>query len=141
MIKSLIFLVIFFVLLSCNKENSISKKLDGIWTVNRIKVEDGEGFSYYDSSPDGTISFESELKKISSQVYYEFIGLQGFTIIDTFKLNQNNYIFNAKKDRIFINSGVDTINARIILLTKNSMELEYYDLLKYRLVRFVLSKD
>ena len=126
---------------SCSKENQVSKKLDGNWKVDFLQVQDGEGFMYFDSLPNGSFNFLSNENLINANVAYQYVNLNGFSVKDTFKVNQENYFFNSKLDRIFFNVNSDSINARIILLTYKSMELEYYDLNKYRLVRFILSKD
>lgn len=139
-LKFLIFIFLFS-LVSCSKEERVSKKLNGEWSVDFMQVQDGEGFMYFDSVPNGTFRFFSENKLISADVTYEFSNLNGFSVKDTFKVEQEKYIFNSKLDRFFFNVNSNSINARIILLTYKSMELEYYDETKYRLVRFILSKD
>jgi hypothetical protein len=126
---------------SCSKEKQLDKKMDGNWAVNLIRIIEDEGFMYFDSLPNGSFTFNSDLKTISANVTYRYVNLNGFTIKDTFKLDQEKYIFNSKFDRIFFRQNLDSINARVILLTKESMELEYYDLSKYKLVRCILSKD
>jgi hypothetical protein len=126
---------------SCSKEKQVSKKLDGNWKVDFLQVQDGEGFMYFDSLPKGTFTFHSDQKVISAIVAYQYVNLNGFNVKDSFKVNHENYNFNSKFDRILFNQNSDSINARIILLTKKSMEFEYYDLNKYKLVRFILSKD
>ena len=136
----ILFVTIMF-LVSCSKEKRVGEKLNGTWTVDFMQIQDGEGFTYFDSIPNGSFTFVSDLNSISSNVSYQYTNLDGFIIKDTFKLEQEKYVFNSKFDRIFFNQNSDSINARIILLTKKSMELEYYDLNKFRLVRFILSKD
>ncbi len=126
---------------SCSKEKQLDKKMDGNWAVNLIRIIEDEGFMYFDSLPNGSFTFNSDLKTISANVTYRYVNLNGFTIKDTFKLDQEKYIFNSKFDRIFFRQNLDSINARVILLTKESMGLEYYDLSKYKLVRCILSKD
>jgi len=134
-------IAIMFFVFSCQKEKQINKKLAGDWTVNKVRIEDGEGFTFFDNSPDGTFNFSSNSNNITSLVSYKYINFEGYEIKDTFQLNVNKYEFNTSFDRINILISSDTINARLILLTRKSMELEYYDLQKYRLVRFILSKD
>jgi hypothetical protein len=136
-----IFFFISIVLFSCSKEKRVSKKLEGNWIVDLMQIQDGEGFTYFDSMPKGTFSFDSDQKVINAIVAYQFVNLNGFKVKDTFKVELEKYVFNSKYDRIFFKVNSDSINARIILLTEKSMELEYYDLVKYRLVRFILSKD
>lgn len=135
------FLIFLIILVSCSKEKRVGKKLNGSWTVDLIQVQDGEGFMYFDSLPKGTFTFNSDVNSISSHVAYQFTNLNGITIKDTFKVEQEKYIFNSTVNRFFFDLDSNSINARIILLTSKSMELEYYDLTKYRLVRFILSKD
>jgi hypothetical protein len=134
----LIFLLSFF---SCSKEKRVSEKMNGTWTVDFMQIQDGEGFTYFDSLPKGSFNFLSSANLINANVAYHYVNLNGFSVKDTFKVNQENYVFNSKWDRIFFNVNAVSINARIILLTKKSMELEYYDFNKYSLVRFILSKD
>ena len=99
-LKFLIF-VFFFSLVSCSKEERVSKKLNGEWSVDFMQVQDGEGFMYFDSIPNGTFRFFSENKLISADVTYEFSNLNGFSIKDTFKFEQEKYIFSSKLNRIF----------------------------------------
>jgi len=140
--KQLILLLIsLLILCSCQKEPIVNKKLDGKWNVSTMRIEDEEGFTFYDSNPQGTFEFNKSQNHVSASVSYSYQNLEGFTISDAFTLNQNKYSFYSDSKRILIQNSLDTIDARIILLTKNDMQLEYYDLIKFRLVRFILSKD
>ncbi len=138
-----VFLLFIFLvsLISCSKEVRVSKKLNGNWVVDFMQIQDGEGFTYFDSIPKGAFIFLTNEKVINANVAYQYVNLNGFSVKDTFNVNQGIYSFNSKLDRIFFNVNSDSINARIILLTRNSMELEYYDFNKFRLVRFILSKQ
>lgn len=136
-----IFLIFLFSFFSCSKEQRVGKKLNGTWTVDFMQIQDSEGFTYFDSLPNGTLNFLTSDNLINANVAYHYVTLNGFSVKDTFKVSQEYFIFNSKFDRIFFNVNSDSINARIILLTKKSMEFEYYDLNKFRLVRFILSKD
>jgi hypothetical protein len=126
---------------SCNKETQILNKLDGNWKVDLMRIEDGEGFTFYDSLPSGTFQFGKSLKTCQANCNYKYVNFEGFQINDSFNIVNGTFEFSSIKNRILIASNSDTIDARIILLTKKSLELEYYDLVKYRLVRFVMSKD
>lgn len=137
---SFLFFVALFILNSCSKEKRIAKKLDGKWSVELIRVLDGEGFMYFDTLPNGTFTFNSELNTISSNVNYQYTNLNGFVIKDTLSVEQVKYVFNSKVDRFFFDLGSNSIDTRILLLTKKSMELEYFDVTKYSLVRFILVK-
>lgn len=137
---SFLFFVALFILNSCSKEKRIAKKLDGKWSVELIRVLDGEGFMYFDTLPNGTFSFNAELNTLSSNVNYQYTNLNGFVIKDTLSVEQEKYVFNSKVDRFFFDLGSNSIDTRILLLTRKSMELEYFDVAKYSLVRFILVK-
>lgn len=137
---SFLFFVALFILNSCSKEKRIAKKLDGKWSVELIRVLDGEGFMYFDTLPNGTFTFNSELNTISSNVNYQYTNLNGFVIKDTLSVEQVKYVFNSKVDRFFFDLGSNSIDTRILLLTRKSMELEYFDVAKFKLVRFILVK-
>ena len=137
---SLLFFAALFILNSCSKETRIAKKLDGNWSVKLIRVLDGEGFMYFDSLPNGTFSFNSDLNTISANVVYQYTNLNGFVIKDTISVDKEKYVFNLKVDRFFFDLGSNSIDTRILLLTKKSMELEYFDVDKYWLIRFILVK-
>lgn len=137
---SFLFFVALFILNSCSKEKRIAKKLDGKWSVELIRVLDGEGFMYFDTLPNGTFTFNAELNTISSNVNYQYTNLNGFVIKDTLSVEQVKYVFNSKVDRFFFDLGSNSIDTRILLLTRKSMELEYFDVTKYSLVRFILVK-
>ncbi len=138
--NSLFFFILLFTFISCSKEQRVNKKLHGKWSVKIIQIEDGEGFMYFDSLPNGTIEFISNQKNINANIIYNYVNLNGYNVIDSFKLINENYVFNSKSDRIIFNYNFVLINARIILLTKKSLEFEYYDMTKYKLVRFILFK-
>lgn len=133
--------IITFLICSCNKETKILNKLEGKWTVNLMRIEDGEGFTFYDSLPNGTFEFGVKPKICQANCNYKYVNFEGFQINDSFNIVNGSFEFSKVKNRILIASNSDTIDARIIMLTKKALELEYYDLVKYRLVRFVMSKD
>jgi hypothetical protein len=126
---------------SCNKETQILNKLDGNWKVNLMRIEDGEGFTFYDSLPSGNFKFGKNPKKITANCSYNYVNFEGYQINDSFNIVNSSFEFSKVKNRILITSNSDTIDARLIMLSKKALELEYYDLVKYKLVRFVMSKD
>jgi hypothetical protein len=132
---------VFIALCSCNKETKILNKLEGNWIVDLIRIEDGEGFTFYDSLPTGTFQFEKKSKTCRINCIYNYANFEEYAIYDSLKIVNGTFEFSEVKNRILIASNSDTIDARIIMLTKKALELEYYDLIKFRLVRFVMSKD
>ncbi|NBR13523.1 MAG: hypothetical protein EBQ94_04505 [Flavobacteriales bacterium] len=140
--KYLSFIVfVLIALCSCNKETKILNKLEGNWKVDLIRIEDGEGFTFYDSLPTGTFQFGKIPKTCNANCSYNYVNFGGFQINDSLTIVNGSFEFSSVKNRILITSNSDTIDARIIMLTKKAIELEYYDLIKFRLVRFVMSKD
>ncbi len=53
--KILFFFCLVFVL-SCNKERRLNKDLQGIWEVDMVKLQDADGFSFFDYNPTGNLS-------------------------------------------------------------------------------------
>ncbi len=132
----------FFVLLSCNKEKLADKKLDGNWKVDLVRIEDGEGFAFYDSIPSGTLHFETDQHLFSGQINYKYLNFENQYIYDTCVYDTATYTYlDAKADHIsFLNNG-QVLNVRFVVLTKTAMVFEYYDLSKYRMIRYMLYKE
>lgn len=139
--KILTIVCLLFVLFSCNKEKLADKKLNGNWKVNLVRIEDGEGFAFYDSIPTGNLDFSTTDRKFSGQINYKYTDFEGNVIVDTCKyLNANFNYINKKAESISVIQNNDTVNMRLVILTKTALELEYYDLNKYRMIRFILYK-
>ena len=58
--------ILLVMLASCSKTVQRQKRLQGDWTVQIVRIEDGEGFMFYDSAAVGSFSFDQGV--LSGQV-------------------------------------------------------------------------
>lgn len=138
--KRILYLVIILVLFSCSKEKSIERKLDGNWLVTKVRIQDSEGFTYDDSIPNGELSFNAANKLVSGKVKFDYSTITLASLEDSLQLNDFNYQLNTDEGRIYADSANLRYDFRILSLTKSDLQIEYYDLQKYQMKRFVLVK-
>ncbi len=138
--KILLFCTI-LILVSCSKENRIERKLEGNWLATKVRVEDGEGFVYNDTIPKGQLSFDSQNKLVSGKIKFNYSTITLSSIEDSLTLNEFEYQLNAEESGFYADSSGVGYNFRILSLTNNDLQIEYYDLQKYQLKRFILVKN
>ena len=139
------FLILIVFLFACSKENRAYNKLDGIWEVTQARIVDGQGFTFYDYSPVGTIEFIENTKVCTANLTFSYENLSEvpFIIYDTLDYNSVTFILNNKGGELEVfQDGFGSLSDkfRIMVLTKNALVIEYYDYLKYKLKRFTLRK-
>jgi len=130
-----------FLVTSCNKSKAQLKRIDGNWRVELARISVGEGFTFYDSLPDGELSISSSLGKINGRLDFVYSEFGVGQVQDSFVTKNATFTLNEKGDRMKVFRGNDTIDMRILLSSKKNLELEYYDYLQYRLRRFSLRKN
>ena len=138
-------LFLILVLYACSKEKQAYNKLDGIWEVTQARIVDGQGFTFYDDSPTGTIEFQSNTKVCSATFAFSYQNLSEvpLMIYDTLDYNSAIFVLNNKGEQLeIIQGGFGSLSDkfRIIVLTKDALVIEYYDYLNYKLKRFTLRK-
>lgn len=139
------FLILIVFLFACSKENRAYNKLDGIWEVTQARIEDGQGFTFYDDSPSGTIDFQSNTKVCSATFAFSYQNLSEVPLIiyDTLDYNSATFVLNNKGEQLELFQGAFgslSDKFRIMVLTKDALVIEYYDYLNYKLKRFTLRK-
>ena len=139
------FLILIVFLFACSKENRAYNKLFGIWEVTQARIVDGQGFTFYDESPIGTIEFQSNTKVCSATFAFSYENLSEVPLIiyDTLDYNSATFVLNNKGEELeIIQDGFGNLSDkfRIIVLTKDALVIEYYDYLNYKLKRFTLRK-
>ena len=139
------FLILIVFLFACSKENRAYNKLDGIWEVTQARIVDGQGFTFYDDSPSGTIEFQSNTKVCSATFAFSYENLSEVPLIiyDTLDYNSAAFMINNKGGELEVFQDVFgslSDKFRIIVLTKDALVIEYYDYLNYKLKRFTLRK-
>ena len=136
--KSLPLVLAIALLFACSKSKNTLRLLPGTWHVEIVRIEDGEGFLFYDSLPQG--SWEIKNSQISGKVNYTYNYFNQFTITDSASFAASNYLLDTKNEVFSIIRDTDTLRAKIIMLTKKSLTFEYYDQLAYRLKRFTCTR-
>ena len=138
-------LFLILVLYACSKEKQAYNKLDGIWEVTQARIVDGQGFTFYDDSPIGTIEFQLNTKVCSATFAFSYQNLSEvpLMIYDTLDYNSAIFVLNNKGEQLeIIQGGFGSLSDkfRIIVLTKDALVIEYYDYPNYKLKRFTLRK-
>ena len=139
------FLILIVFLFACSKEKQVYNKLDGIWEVTQARIVDGQGFTFYDVSPTGTIEFQSNTKVCSATFAFSYENLSEVPLIiyDTLDYNSAAFMINNQGVELEVfQGGFGSLSDkfRIIVLTKDALVIEYYDYLNYKLKRFTLRK-
>jgi len=135
----LIVFVFFIALQGCTKAKKTAKLLPGTWAVNVVCIEDGAGFLFYDSLPEGSFTFTSEQLSGKSTYSYDYFGLNMVT--DSAIFENNSCWLDGKGEVLSIARPTDTLRAKIIMLTNKSLTLEFYDKLAFRLKRFTCTRQ
>ena len=139
------FLILIVFLFACSKEKQAYNKLDGIWEVTQARIVDGQGFTFYDDSPTGTIEFQGDTKVCTSNLTFSYQNLSEVPLIIYGSLDYNSatFVLNNKGEQLEVFQGAFgslSDKFRIMVLTKDALLIEYYDYLNYKLKRFTLRK-
>ena len=130
MLNKLFFIfTLLFLVASCNKTKSTEKKMDGEWTIYKMKVTKSNGLSYY-YEPTGTFNFsgfnDGEGEYAINMSYITPNGTLSKIESGTIVLTQEGGYF------IFYRTNADGSvselpEGRILLITKNDIEMVYQD--------------
>ena len=137
--RKLIFLFFLFLVFACSKIEHKQKMLQGNWKLNVVRIEDGEGFIFYDSAAVGAFTFLDNTLSGRADYAYSYFGL--YQVSDSVLFENTEVALSADGMYIQIARPTDTLQAKLIMLTKKQLTFEYYDFLQYRLKRFSLSKQ
>jgi hypothetical protein len=137
MMRFFIPLICLITLFSCSKEKRYTKALKGIWQIELVKLQDNEGFSFFDKHAVGSLVIDDD-QLVNGAIYSSFEGNSG-QLMDTFQL-AGHYFLTLKNEEINFVLGQDTLKARLLLLTNTDLEFEYYNALKSKRVRYIFKK-
>ena len=136
--KKIGFLSLILLVFACSKFKNHSKLLQGHWELKVVRIEDGEGFLFYDSLASGYLTFQDS--SLSGRANYAYSYFSQFQVSDSVLFDQTPFFLSADGQFIQIVRPTDTLQGKIIMLTKKQLTFEYYDFLQYRLKRFSLSR-
>ena len=125
-----------FLFVSCNKERRFNKDLQGTWEVDMVKLQDADGFSFFDYNPKGNLNFSDT--SVQGEITSLFQSFQG-SVADTLAL-QGSYLLKLNESELNWVQSPDTIKNRIFVITNKNLEIEYYDAQAQQRLRYVFVK-
>lgn len=137
--KQIVAIALMIILFACSKYARNEKRLPGSWTVDVVRIEDGEGFIFYDSLSTGSFAIDAAQIKGKANYTYSYFGQ--YDVTDSVVFNQSSCALSANGEQLLIARDTDTLQAKIIVLTKKHLTFEYYDYLQYRLKRFSCTRN
>ena len=123
-------------LISCNKERRFNRNLQGTWEVDMVKLQDVDGFSFFDYNPKGNLQIADNT--VQGELTAAFETFQGL-VADTLAL-QGKYLLKLNESELNWIQAPDTIKNRIFVITSKNLEIEYYDAQAQQRLRYVFVK-
>lgn len=134
--RSILFFFCLVFMLSCNKERRFNKYLQGTWEVDMVKLQDADGFSFFDYNPSGNLSISET--SVQGEITSLFQSFQG-SVSDTLTL-EGSYLLKLNESELNWVQSPDTIKNRIFVITNKNLEIEYYDAQAQQRLRYVFVK-
>ena len=134
--RSILFFFCLVFMLSCNKERRFNKDLQGTWEVDMVKLQDADGFSFFDYNPTGNLNISDT--SVQGEITSLFQSFQG-SVSDTLKL-QGSYLLKLNESELNWVQAPDTIKNRIFVITNKNLEIEHYDAQAQQRLRYVFVK-
>ena len=134
--RSILFFFCLVFMLSCNKERRFNKDLQGTWEVDMVKLQDADGFSFFDYNPTGNLNISDT--SVQGEITSMFQSFQG-SVSDTLKL-QGSYLLKLNESELNWVQSPDTIKNRIFVITNKNLEIEHYDAQAQQRLRYVFVK-
>jgi len=123
-------------LISCNKERRFNRNLQGTWEVDMVKLQDVDGFSFFDYNPKGNLQIADNT--VQGELTAAFETFQG-SLADTLSL-QGTYELKLTDSELNWIQAPDTIKNRIFVITNKNLEIEHYDATSQLRLRYVFKK-
>lgn len=129
-------LLCLILLISCNKERRFNRNLQGTWEVDMVKLQDVDGFSFFDYNPKGNLQIADNT--VQGELTAAFETFQG-SLADTLSL-QGTYELKLTDSELNWIQVPDTIKNRIFVITNKNLEIEHYDATSQLRLRYVFKK-
>ena len=131
------FLVLAGLVLSCNKEKRYNRYLQGTWKCSMVRLQNVDGFTFFDYAPNGNLTFSGT--SVQGLVVSDFTTFQG-NAIDSLNIN-GTFMMDLSQSELKWIQNNDTLNNRIFVITRDNLEVEYFDALSNRRLRYVFEKQ
>lgn len=129
-------LLCLILLISCSKERRFNRDLQGTWEVDMVKLQDVDGFSFFDYNPKGNLQIADNT--VQGELTAAFETFQG-SLADTLSL-QGTYELKLTDSELNWIQAPDTIKNRIFVITNKNLEIEHYDATSQLRLRYVFKK-
>ena len=127
----IVFLPLILVILSCDKEKSTSKKLNGDWELKQYKITLLDGISEFAVCTGelkiSTTDFEDFNNSFMLQLNYEFPSITGSSIEAGYLRIKQKGDFMDASYRDGGNTESHILEYRIMVLNKTDLQIEYRD--------------
>ena len=123
-------------LISCNKERRFNRDLQGTWEMDMVKLQDVDGFSFFDYNPKGNLQIADNT--VQGELTAAFETFQG-SLADSLSL-QGTYELKLTDSELNWIQAPDTIKNRIFVITNKNLEIEHYDATSQLRLRYVFKK-
>ena len=133
---NILFVLCSLFLFSCNKERRFNRNLQGTWEVDMVKLQDVDGFSFFDYNPKGNLQIVDNT--VQGELTAAFETFQG-SLADTLSL-QGTYELKLTDSELNWIQAPDTIKNRIFVITNKNLEIEHYDATSQLRLRYVFKK-
>lgn len=131
------FLILVGVVLSCNKEKRYNRYLQGTWKCSMVRLQNVDGFTFFDHAPVGNLTFSGT--SVQGLVVSDFTTFQG-NEVDSLGLNGTFSLDMSQSQLNWIQNN-DTLSNRIFVITKDNLEVEYFDAISNQRLRYVFEKQ
>jgi len=129
-------LLCLILLISCSKERRFNRDLQGTWEVDMVKLQDQDGFSFFDYNPKGNLQIaDNTVQGVLTASFQSFQGV----VANTLSL-QGTYELKLTDSELNWIQAPDTIKNRIFVITNKNLEIEHYDATSQLRLRYVFKK-
>lgn len=129
-------LLCLILLISCSKERRFNRDLQGTWEVDMVKLQDVDGFSFFDYNPKGNLQIaDNTVQGVLTASFQSFQGV----VANTLSL-QGTYELKLTDSELNWIQAPDTIKNRIFVITNKNLEIEHYDATSQLRLRYVFKK-
>ena len=133
--KYLIFLFVGICSVSCSKSKQNLNRIQNTWRCHLVKVEDGNGFIYYDTLYNSNL-LECTRDSMNAHILFEYTPLGESIEVEDSLVVMNNYTIEINS--LFL--GGWSVEMKIKHLTHSELVLSFYDVEKYRLKTFFFNR-
>jgi hypothetical protein len=102
-----------------------------------VRLQNVDGFTFFDHAPVGNLTFSGT--SVQGLVVSDFTTFQG-NEVDSLGLN-GTFSLDMRQSQLNWIQNNDTLSNRIFVITKDNLEVEYFDAISNQRLRYVFEKQ